>query len=367
MDSVSQKQNFLSLTGIDQLSENTDNIELGAVVLRQQAERLTALEGQLDTINTNDIPNYVSTKATNQTIEGTKTFTNLVAATATATNLTVTTPITTVGLNSFYNSQSKLFTDIALQTNDAGFSKSKLVYNPRTGVTIVGNLFLEDGTKLKIADGTLDTLKNTSVTTNTITTNTFNVLTSATIISITAVTADIKSLTISTNPLLNVSIPFQPSALEGMTVYSATSPAFSITAPNPICFYASSNYVFKGVYSSPVATDITACSSALTKYVYPTNYFITHISAMFDGDTIAVGTTQTYTVVLSLWNGDGSNSVNLTLGTATFSVASATRCGLFKFPSPLLVPATNSLGGTHKFSLTTAVKECFYVIHGYQA
>ena len=121
MDSVSQKQNYLSLTGIDELSEATANIE----ELQKEVARLQ------EEVDNNVSPNFVTTDNVDQVINGNKSFID---------------PVRVTGLIPFYNSATKTPSDIVFESKEITDKEYKLIYNPVMGVKVKGPLVLDDNT-----------------------------------------------------------------------------------------------------------------------------------------------------------------------------------------------------------------------------
>lgn len=377
MDSVSQKQNFLSLTGIDQLSENTDNIEL----LQAQVKALN------DKVDTDVIPNYVSTQNIDQQIEGTKSFVSA---------------ITTTGLNTFFNSATGKPLDIVFESKEIPDKQYKLIYNPLLGVKINGPLTLDDSV-LKMAniqnlETSLLDLKNQSVTTGLVSTIQANVKSdfaagsvvspfvtatvfqSGTVTATTSLTVsnatknanlyadiatissvkvngalDCQAINVGSIPYLNVAIPFQPSLQRAMT-------GIAFTTAQPISFYAGANYSFAGAYTGTIAS-----TNIMTRYLHPFNYTIMSITAMFDSPTTVPTANVTHAISLQLYSADGATIDNTAPVRVTFTVTPTMRCA--KATLNLRVPFNKSLGGTHSFTpftATTSLKGCYYILHGYQ-
>ena len=357
MDSVSQKQNYLSLTGIDQLTEATDNIE--------------TLQKQVKDLYDNVKPNYVSTDYVDQLIKGKKSFES---------------PITTTGLNTLSISTIKNMATnqqypIEMRSSDPADIRNTLTYDTNAGVTIKGPLTINNSDTVQskvIIKGALEVLNppqnNAIIKADTISTNALAVTTQLVVKtgstitpSLSADSAAFKTLTVGSGPILNVAVPFQPTNLDGVT---GTSTALGLTQQDiasDVCFFAGANFVLSGTYAN-------ATTSIMTRYLYPRDYMISHISAMFDTDT-AIETN--HLIELKIYNNDGTGT-GTTIGFCNFLVLPTLRCACQQLRAtvnpasailpPVKVLSTQSLGGTHRFigPVLDKQKECFYIIHGYQ-
>ena len=380
MDSVSQKQNYLSLTGIDQLQEATDNIE-------ELQKEVNVLQDQ---INNNVLPNYVTIKG-DQTIEGPKSFLQPLT-----TAQIIATSIRPQRILTGYNSASKIGLPIVFQCEEMVSEKAtnyQMTYDPTKGLTAEGTFKTNH-----VDTASINALGLTN--TNTFTANIATIkekLTAPLIVGplITAtsyVSGDIKiqggevtaqkisasnatkngqifadiaqinsSLTVTGNcdarmfllggtAYTNVTIPFAPSLQRSMT----SSPTFTTAAP--VAF-------FQGI-TSTIAVNNTQFT--MSRYKHPFNYWITRISAMFDAPTPAPTANVTHTIAFQFYSGDGATpDVGNVVYNVQFVVTPTMRCATTDFN--LYIPFNKSLGAMHVYSAATGIKNVQYVIHGFQA
>jgi hypothetical protein len=327
MDSVTQKQNYLSLTGIDQMSENTDNIETLQGEMKSINDKLDILDGQVISLNNED-----------QIISGHKSFIH---------------GITSTSVGCFYDPERDRVSNILLCSPDlqaANKPNYTLTFNARQGTILTGPITLDSEVlainNVKGLFTQLTNLSNTSITTNTLT-----VQTSATVINLTVMNLTVTGTFKYANPVLNVTIPFQPSTQDAVT-----TPILGL--PQPISFYA-------GATGNIAGLSAVLLANVMRYYKHPKSYKITHIGAMFDADTITAA--YTTTIMLQINNADGSAVITNNSELAIFSVSATTNAGMFKFLTPISVLDNQTLSGAHSYSSTKPYKECYYVIYGYQA
>lgn len=362
MDSVSQKQNYLSLTGIDQLSENTDDIETlndTVAILKTQVNALNAL------VNDEVVQQFVTvTDMSHQRVLGPKTFQE---------------PLQTSGFKCLYDTvmqPSPIVFYSPEYERETNKQQCRMGFDARQGVSITGGRLVLDANSLEptMINGIVPAFQNiinTSITTTTANATTVNVSGTLKVQNATStcqlladnatflaasVTNELKvgKLTIKSSPILNITIPFQPAIQDAVT-----NTAF--TSGNPICFFAGSG-------SNIGSTGATALANTMQFYQHPTNYYIAHVGMMCDFDVLATPTT-TYkaAIIFDIYKNDWTTKLTSN-GDASFNVTNATRTGIYTFGTPILVEAGTVLSGRHVFSVATGpFKECYYTIYGYQA
>ena len=345
MDSVSEKQAFLSMTGIDQLEENT--------------EAIVKINTDISDFMRNQVPYFGLISDKPQTIEGVKTFTNSIVgrgidpinsdpvifnsrgryklSVSEVSGTTISGPLNisdntiavskviglqtaldnptfTIPANFISGSQVKFFTimggNIALDTienfniKDATITGAKLATDMSFNTT--GNITLTGAAKIKSDYGTIKFL--------TVGTNAFvpNLYVSSILVT--------DEMTLEAYPQLHISIPFVPLLND-----SATIGDISFFVPN-----------------------ISAVTNPTIRYRHPFSWKIHGISVLYNKET-ALG-------------GGGTKKL---LGTAVLSSNLGISCDYFTFPTPVYVSKNGALGGDHKYS-TTADKQASYVLWGYQ-
>ena len=350
MDSVSDKQSYLSMTGIDQTEENT--------------EAIVVLNAQIADFVKNVIPYIIRSSATDQFIDGRKTFYQ---------------PIGTCG-----------FEPLVLMGNQQPitFNKNgryKLVFYPDRGFHIDCPLtLLDNAISIKNVSGLQDaisdaknspstaplpdrsvtatqlayytilgnnlavdiaintsgdiTCKNTAKTARIRTdgiTSTYADITTLIAGSCTANKIQVLDKDININPLLNISIPFCP-----------------VTNTK----YVNTNIVIS-FFSSPVAS--LPYTNRMLRYRHPFNYYIHGISILYAAETTVYSNTTT----IRIYTYDTANAATL-LGTANILTNAGKNCDYFTFPTPLLVTRNLTLGGD--YSTPANSKQGTYIIMGYQ-
>ena len=366
MDSVSQKQNYLSLTGIDQLSENTDDIETlndTVAILKTQVNALNAL------VNDEVVQQFVTvTDMSHQRVLGPKTFQE---------------PLQTSGFKCIYDTvmqPSPIVFYSPEYERETNKQQCRMVFDARQGVSITGGKLILDANSLEptMINGIVPAFQNiinNSITTTTANASTVNVSGTLKVQNATStcqlladnatflaasVTNELKvgKLTIKSSPILNITIPFQPAYQDAVTTVGTTPATF--TTAYPISFFA-------GAGSNIGSTGVLAQANAMLFYQHPTNYYIAHIGMMCDSDTLAATTTYKTSVILDTYKTDWTTKLSSN-GLATFTVNNATRTGMYTFGTPILVEAGTVLSGSHLYTgAVPPFKECYYTIYGYQA
>lgn len=356
MDSVSEKQGFLSMTGIDKAEENSDAID--------------KLHSDISDFMKNQVPFFGVISNLPQTIQGVKTFTN---------------PIVGCGIDALNQT---------IVLNSRG--KYQLVIDSKNGTTISGPLFIDNntlsiekvvglretlnnpptipeqyisGSQLKLftvmgANLALESIEDFNIKKATVT---GAKMASKTItgenlasdisfvssgeISVSRFTSDFlttkffsggnisadgyfykDSFTLSPVPQLHICIPFVPLLND-----SATASNISFFVPNI------------GVSINP-----------MLRYRHPVAYKIHSISVLYNTESIANSAS------INLFSYDsGGNGTGVILGTATLSSNAGLFCDTYTFPTALFVPKSAAIGGSHKYS-AAADKQATYILWGYQ-
>ena len=302
MDSVTQKQNYLSLTGIDQMSENTDNIETLQGQMQTINDKLATLDGQVISLNNED-----------QLINGHKSFVH---------------GITSTSVGCFYDATTDRVSNIELYSPDLqALSKPNytLKFNARQGTIITGQITL---------DSEVLTINNTKGL-QTQLTNILNALTKI-------------------NNVLNVTIPFQPSIQDTIT-------NVLFNAPNSISFYAGSTYVIAGFgnaatpnimrcYRHPTSFYITHVGAMYDQDAITTVYTTTIRFELFSSD----GATS---------KGAVPEAATFPVGLATLVGMYKFTTPIFVADTNSL---KGSHLYSRESTTANPFKECYYVIYGYQ-
>lgn len=330
MDSVTDKQSYLSMTGIDQTEENTESI--------------TVLNAQIADFVKNVIP-FIILKSTDQPIVGIKTFLQPIGTCGfeplvmfgkqqpitfnpngkyklvfdPANGFQIDCPLSVVNdaisIKNVRGLQDALDNPKYVPLPDRSVSATQIAYYCIRGDNLVGNIAINTTGNIKCNNADITTLVAGSCTTNKI-----NV---------------VDNLFVS-NPLLNISIPFCP-------VTNSKAAQYNVA----ISFF-----------SSPVPT--LPLTNRMLRYRHPFNYYVHGISIMYAAETQAYASTTTIRIVTY-----NSTDVGTFLGTADIPTSAGKKSDYYTFPTPLLVTSSMTLGGD--YSTPTGSKQGAYVIMGYQA
>lgn len=357
MDSVSEKQGFLSMTGIDKAEENSDAID--------------KLHSDISDFMKNQVPFFGVISNLPQTIQGVKTFTN---------------PIVGCGIDPI-DSNPIVF-------NSRG--KYKLVIDSKNGTTIFGALNIDNNTlSIDKVVGLRETLNNPpTIPEQYISGSQLKLFTvmgaNLALESIedfnlkkaTVTGAKIASKTI-TGENLASDISFVSSG--GISVSRFTSDFLTTN------FFSGGNisadgYFYKDSFTLspvpqlhicipfvPLINDSAAASNIsffvqnvsvsinpMLRYRHPVAYKIHSISVLYNTESISNSAS------INLFSYDsGGNGTGVILGTATLSSNAGISCDTYTFPKAILVPKTASIGGSHKYS-AAADKQATYILWGYQ-
>ena len=369
MDSVTQKQNFLSLTGIDQTTENTESIEsLNGTVVELQYE--------IDNIVQNDIPYYVSTQPIDQQIAGTKSFSD---------------KIVTRGFEPFYNAAGT-FVPIEFSTSKGLAKQYKLVFEPTLGVTIVGPLKLDDSV-LQISNVTdlqrqLDktfVIGDHSITKLQIAYNTIlgnNLDPTIKILTTGDITATIGTF-LGLEALLRVKAPEVDAGI--FKILDPAAPATQYAAPLltisiPCVPAVNDTVVIQGInFCVPNAIFVTSTGipCCQTRYRHPTNFYVHSIAIVYNSDfsKFLRNTTdiRLYTYDPKGNSGDVAPYLKTLIATFNFVDNNDRLCDVITLATPARVSSGLSIGGDITFKLTTGTsptvgpKKCSFIVYGYQA
>jgi hypothetical protein len=332
MDAVSQKNIFLSMTGIDQTEENTDDI--------------LELQNLVFPFAQNVVPYIVLKNNVTQIIDGNKTFLF---------------PISTNGFKPLkYNLLGKDFYEPIIFNPDGKYQMTFDVYKGlevRAPINLMDNaLYIKNISGLQDALNSRIFIPDQSITTEkialgTILGNTLNPAisfsTTGDIASIGARFAVCNSMICqagsyrfqNTTPLLNVIIPFIPA----VTNVNPNTNVINFFLPNGSNMYR---------YRHPVDYQIHSMS-ILSSYVQAVDYISTINIYTYDKD------------------GRSSESVEYPTGykllfRKTFTTIMGSRCDVITFDPPIFVTKDRSIGGDHSYNIVTTNKNS-YIIHGFQS
>jgi len=373
MDSVTQKQNFLSLTGIDQTAENTEDIEtLKEIVIQLQSE--------LDQIVKDDIPYYVSTQAIDQQIAGTKSFSN---------------SIVTRGFEPFYTAAG-IFVPIEFSTSRNIAKQYKLSFEPTLGVTVVGPLQLDDNV-LKISNvKDLQTQLNKSIvipdhsiTTLQIAYNTIlgNNLDPTISISTTGSILGGQGTFVALDVVTRVKAPEVQAGI--YKVYDATvvnAPATPLlTVCIPCTPAVNDTTIVQGInlcVPNAISVTSTGIPCYQTRYRHPTNFYVHSIAIAYNSD-FSINRRNSTVIRLYTYDpkgnsGDFAPYLKTLIATFNFVDNADRACDVITLAIPALVSNGLSIGGDITFKLTTGIingtpsigvvpKKCSFIVYGYQA
>ena len=377
MDSLTEKQAFLSMNGIDKTEENTAEIE--------------RLNKSINDFVTNQVPNFCLVANVPQTVQGDMTFSN---------------PIIASGMEIPRDSNQIIF-------NRKG--RNKIILDNNYGTTIVGSVQLDDntlsvrnivglqetlnsisspnpvqsidGTQIKLltikgANIALETIENQNIKMGTITGDRLAPFTvqGANINLETIDSMNIKKGTITGDRLAD-NLAIYSSTITHLTVGNDSFIPQSYTTNT----YARKYYTYDSqvqinnptlhinIPFVPILNDSTAVSdisffvpnvssvtNPTTRFLFPFTYIIHGISIMYNKETVS----NTATINLYLYD-IGGNGIKKLLGTADIKTNAGIFSDYYYFKTPLVVPVNKSLGGDHKYSAATS-KQVTYVLWAYQ-
>lgn len=354
MDSISTKQNYLSMTGIDDIENLTSD-------MRNFVKEV--------------VPNFV-TKNADETITSSKTFTNNVTTSGVFVGTGLASISDSISISVLSKTKVSIAPTLTRIANDVVELSGNVIVK---GTLLVGDntLSMENVAGLKDALAKSVTLGANSVVSSTISdsailnrhipvneidgskiktgTLTSQQLASNVNINSTGSIQSIGNITATGNlyvggsytsvtrliatsievgngtPLLNISIPFFPKTLIPKTI-------------GDVSFFVN---------------DVTYL---LTRYRHPVSYYIHGFSVMHD---VSQGEKSATIYVYSYPLSGIGNSIAL-LGTCIMQLSATKRCDYVPLTPPAHITATNCLGLSHAFSAKSSGKEVQYVLWGYQ-